>query len=155
MMQDSQSALWLGTIDDVYRFDGEHFYSLRPYGFPRERVTNLTEDSSGGVWITTQTPNPQSDLASGGIYRYQNGKVKKIISEAAVSAVNAGPGTMLSTIVHRTGWDYGDLYIFRESGSGWQSERLLERDARYLSVDHKGTVLFPCRAGRCELSAGL
>ena len=153
MMQDSQSALWLGTIDDVYRFDGEHFYSLREYGFPRERVTSLAEDSSGGVWITTQIPNPQSDLASGGIYRYQNGKVERVLSKAAVSAVNAGPDTMLATVVDRTGWGYGDLYIFRKSGSGWQSDRVLKNDARYLSVDHQGTVLFPCRAGRCELSA--
>lgn len=152
MMQDRHSALWLGAIDDVYRFDGEHFYSLRQYGFPRERVTGLAEDSNGGVWITTQTAHPQSDLASGGIYRYQNGKVDRVFSNAAATVVNAGSDTMLAVVVHRSGWEYGDLYIFRRSGSSWQSTKLLENDARYLTVDHRGTVLFPCHAGRCELS---
>jgi ligand-binding sensor domain-containing protein len=153
MMQDSHSALWLGTIDDVYRFDGEHFYSLRQYGFPRERVTSLAEDSNGGIWITTQVGHPQSDLAGGGIYRYQNGKVDRVFSAAAVSVVRVGPDTMLATIVHRLEWDYGDLYIFRRNSNGWQPARLMEGYARYLSVDHKGTVLFPCRPGTCELSA--
>jgi hypothetical protein len=154
MMQDSQSALWLGTTDDVYRFDGEHFYSLRPYGFPAERVTSLAEDSSGGIWITTQAAHPQSDLADGGVYRYENGRVDRVLSNAAVSVVNAGPDTMLATVVHRTGWDYGDLYAFHRNGNGWQSARLLEDDARYLTVDHSGTILFPCRTGHCELPAG-
>lgn len=56
MMQDSRSAIWLGTIDDVLSFDGEHFYSLRPYGFPRETPNSFAEDSDGGIWIATQAP---------------------------------------------------------------------------------------------------
>jgi len=53
MLQDSPSALWLGTIDDVYCFDGERFYSLRPYGFPKEAPISFAEDSEGGIWIAT------------------------------------------------------------------------------------------------------
>src|ERR1700678_291033 len=54
LMQDSHSAIWMGTIDDVFRFDGEHFYSLRPYGFPKETPNSFAEDSDGGIWIATQ-----------------------------------------------------------------------------------------------------
>ena len=36
MMQDRKSRIWMGTIDDVYSFDGEQFYSLRSAGFPHE-----------------------------------------------------------------------------------------------------------------------
>jgi hypothetical protein len=53
MMQDGHSALWMGTIDDVVRFEGEHFYSPRPYGFPKETPNNFSEDSDGAIWIAT------------------------------------------------------------------------------------------------------
>jgi serine/threonine protein kinase len=56
MMQDSHSALWMGTIDDVLRFEGEHFYSPRPYGFPKETPNSFAEDSDGAIWIATGAP---------------------------------------------------------------------------------------------------
>lgn len=153
LLQDSQSALWVGTINNVYRFDGERFYSLRQYGFPEERVSSFAEDSNGGIWIATQTHDPQSDLAGGGIYRYQGGKVEKLLTGAAFSLVNSGYGTMLATVMHRVSEDSGDLYMFHETGRVWHSTKLLEEAAGHLSVDHQGNVLFPCRRNICEFSA--
>src|SRR5664280_502549 len=40
MMQDSRSRIWMGTIDDLFCFDGVHFFSLRGYGYPRETAWN-------------------------------------------------------------------------------------------------------------------
>ena len=152
MMQDSQSAIWVGTKDDAFRFDGRNFYSLRQYGFPREMPRSFAEDGDGGIWIGAQTVNEQNGAVSGGVYRYQHGKVERILSDPAVSVVNAGSETMLATIASSNPWDFGDLYIFRKGQNGWQATKILEKDARYLTVDHQGNTLFPCHAGVCEFS---
>ncbi len=71
MAQDSKSQLWLGTIDDVFCFDGTHFYSLRTHGFPRETPNAFAEDSDGGIWIATQGPANAGGTRHGGLYHYQ------------------------------------------------------------------------------------
>lgn len=81
MMEDSQSRLWLGTIDDFFCFDGTHFYSLRPYGFPRETANSIAEDAEGGIWIGTQGTDANGGSRQGALYRYQSGKVERILAE--------------------------------------------------------------------------
>jgi hypothetical protein len=152
MMQDSKSALWLGTDDDVYRFDGERFYSIRQYGFPPERVISMAEDSEGGIWIATDFIDGRDGVLRGGLYVYRNGRVERILSRAVESVVSAGDGTVFATVSRIASWEFGDLYIFRKSQGGWQGTSVSLDNAKWLSVDHQGSLLFPCRSGWCEFS---
>lgn len=87
LMQDIHSAFWMGTIDHVLRFDGEHFYSLRSYGFPRKTPNSFAEDSDGGIWIATQGTDANGDTGHGGLYRYQSGRVEKVFSGDGMTIV--------------------------------------------------------------------
>ena len=153
MMQDSRSGIWLGTIDDVFLFDGTRFYSLRPFGFPRETTNSMAEDSTGGIWIATQGNDRAGGTASGGLYRYQAGHLKKIFTADGLSIVSIAPGVMLgsfgSEIQGRP--RYGDLYRFREVGGSWKAELLMKDVVDHLNVDHAGNLLFPCPGGWCEI----
>jgi tRNA A-37 threonylcarbamoyl transferase component Bud32 len=154
IMQDSKSRLWLGTIDDVYCFDGGHFYSLRPYGFPKEIPNGFAEDGDGGIWIATQGTDVEGGTGRGGLYRYHPGKVDKMFSGDGLSVVQVAPDTIVASVgteaVGRP--TYGDLYRFQKRGDGWVTDRLLEKRAHHLSVDASGTALFSCPGGWCELS---
>jgi hypothetical protein len=154
MMQDSHSGLWLGTIDDVYRFDGEHFYSLRPYGFPKETPNSFAEDGDGGIWIATQGTDVSGGTGRGGLYRYQAGHVSKEFSGDGLSIVAVSPEIMLTSVATELSGKpaFGDLVLFRKSGNVWTPSKLLEKQANHLTVDHQGNVLFPCLGGWCELS---
>ncbi len=154
MMQDSHSALWLGTIDDVLRFDGEHFYSLRPYGFPKETPNSFTEDSDGGIWIATQGTDANGGGGRGGLYRYQAGRVEKVYSGDGLTVVSFAPGVVLASIGTEINGKpaYGDLFLFRASQGHWTAAKLLDKLADHLTLDHQGNLLFPCPGGWCEIA---
>lgn len=154
MMQDRHSALWLGTIDDAVRFDGENFYSLRPYGFPKESPNSFTEDSDGGIWIATQGTAMGGGTGHGGLYRYQAGRVTKVFSGDGLSVVSISPGIVLASIgIELVGKPaFGDLILFEKTKDQWTSTKLLDKQANHLTVDHQGNVLFPCPGGWCEIS---
>jgi hypothetical protein len=154
MMQDSQSRLWMGTIDDVYCFDGVRFYSLRKYGFPKEVPNAFGEDDEGGIWIGTQGTASGGGSGHGALYRYQAGHIEKVLSGDNLSVVQVAPGEMLASFGteaegHPT---YGDLYRLRKKQEGWISDQLLEKRVHHMSVDKQGTTLFPCPGGWCELA---
>ena len=157
IMQDEKSRLWLGTKDDVYCFDGVNFYSIRQYGFPEETVTSLAEDNEGGIWIGTRgtlraSSNQNEQASGGGLYRFWGGRVAKIHNGEVFSVVRYGPGIMLASFrIPRSVSDYGDLYRFEEHGSSWTGELLLQKQVFRLSVDTKGSTLFPCPQGWCEI----
>lgn len=153
MMQDSHTRLWLGTIDDVICFDGVHFYSLRPYGFPKEAPNSFAEDSDGGVWIATQGTDVNGGKGQGGLYRFQAGRLEQLFSGDGLSVASVAPGTMLASLGTEAAGRpaFGDLYRYRKSGKTWIGERLLEKGANHLTVDRHGTALFPCPGGWCEL----
>ena len=153
--QDSQSGMWLGAIDDVVRFDGQHYYSLRQYGFPKEIPNGFAEDSDGGIWIATQGSDTAGGTGRGGLYRYQAGRVEKEFTGDGLSVAAVAPGLMLAA----TGTEldgrptYGDLVLFRKSGQRWTSSPILRGQADHLSIDHQGNLLFPCPGGWCEIAA--
>jgi hypothetical protein len=100
--QDSHSGMWLGTIDDVVRFDGEHFYSLRPYGFPKEIPNGFAEDSDGGIWIATQgTDVGGGNGSAAASTAISAGRVEKELAGDGLGLVPLGPGLMLAAIGHR------------------------------------------------------
>lgn len=153
MMQDSHSALWLGTADDVVRFDGAHFYSLRSYGFPRETPNSFAEDSDGGIWIATQGTDANGGTGRGGIYRYQAGRVVKVFTGDGLSVAAISPGIVVASVgTERAGGPaFGDLILFHQIGNNWTQATLLEKQANHLTVDHQGNLLFPCPGGWCQI----
>jgi len=154
MMQDSRSAIWMGTIDDVLRFDGQHFYSLRQYGFPRETPNSFAEDSDGGIWIATQGTDASGGSNHGGLYRYQAGRVARLFSGDGLTVLAVAPGVMVASMGTEIngGPSYGDIYIFRKSNGNWTPLRVAEKQADHLSLDHQGNLLFPCPGGWCQIS---
>jgi tRNA A-37 threonylcarbamoyl transferase component Bud32 len=154
LMQDSHSAIWVGTIDEVFRFDGEHFYSLRPYGFPKETPNSFAEDSDGGIWIATQGTDANGGTVAGGLYRYKAGRVEKIFAADGLTIMPLAPGVMIAAIGTEVNGkpSYGDLDLFRESDGKWTAETLLRKQADHLTFDHQGNVLFPCPGGWCEIA---
>jgi len=160
LFQDSRSALWLGTVNDVLRFDGEHFYSLRPYGFPREIPVSFAEDSDGGMWIATQGTAAVGGTRGGGLYRYQAGRVTRMIEGDAMTVVSLVPGIVLASMGTETSGRpaFGDLYLLRKSQSdnshsiqGWTTQLLLQKQVNHLTLDHQGNLLFPCPGGWCQI----
>jgi hypothetical protein len=155
MMQDSKSRLWLGTIDDVYCFDGTNFYSIRQYGYPKETTVGFAEDDAGGIWIATQGTDVGGGSRSGGVYRYQSGRVERILTGDSMSIVRISPEMMLASMgIEADGRPtYGDVYIFRKVDDQWVSERVLDKSASHMTVDHRGWILFPCPGGWCEFNS--
>jgi len=154
LMQDSHSAIWMGTIDDVLRFDGEHFYSLRPYGFPKETPNSFAEDSDGQIWIATQGTDANGGTGRGGLYRYKSGKVEKVFSGDGMTVIAFAPGIMIASIGTEINGRpaYGDLYLFRKSGDRWTGAEIVEKQANHLTLDHQNDLLFPCPVGWCEIA---
>jgi tRNA A-37 threonylcarbamoyl transferase component Bud32/ligand-binding sensor domain-containing protein len=155
MFQDSKGRLWLGTGDDLLCFDGVRFYSMRAFGFPREPVVGIAEDSDGGIWVATFGGPVQTDEGekrTGGLYRYQSGHVERISPWGFASVVSLAPGVMLATMTTDHHLEFNDLYLFRKQGNAWKGERLLARKVGNVRLDHQGNALFPCPAGWCELS---
>ena len=91
LMQDTHSAIWMGTIDDVLLFDGEHFYSLRSCGFPKETPNSFAEDSDEEIWIATQGTDANGGTGRGGLYRYKAGKVVKIFAGDMITLAAVAP----------------------------------------------------------------
>ena len=153
MMQDSRSGIWLGTIDDVFLFDGTRFYSLRPFGFPKETPNSLAEDSDGGIWIATQGTDRGGGTGGGGLYQYRSGHVRKIFPGDGLSIVSIAPGVLLASFASELQGRpaFGNLYRFREVGGSWKAELLIKGDANHLTIDHAGNILFPCPGGWCEI----
>jgi tRNA A-37 threonylcarbamoyl transferase component Bud32 len=154
MLQDSKSRLWLGTIDDVFCFDGVRFFSLRKYAFPRETADALAEDREGGIWIGTQGTAASGGTSHGGLYRYADGHVERVFSGDVLSVASVLPKSVLAsfgTEAQRKA-SYGDLYRFERRGEHWTPESLIRKSVNHMTVDKNGTVLFPCPAGWCELT---
>lgn len=157
LMQDHESRMWLGTIDDVYNFDGERFYSLRGAGFPREVPNSFAEDSRGAIWIGTQGLDALGGTGQGGLYRYDGGRVERIMSGDVLSVIAAGRDTMLASLSTEGSGSpaYGDLYLLRLHDGSWMPSKLLDKLVDHLTVDHQGNILFTCPGGWCELARGI
>jgi tRNA A-37 threonylcarbamoyl transferase component Bud32 len=160
LFQDSRSGLWMGTVNDALRFDGERFYSLRPYGFPREVPVSFAEDSDGGIWIATQSAAALGGNQHGGLYRYQAGHVTRIMAGDAMSVVALSPDVVVASMGTEIGGRpaFGDLYLIRRSRSGafrartnWTGQLMLAKQVNHLTLDHQGNLLFPCPGGWCQI----
>jgi ligand-binding sensor domain-containing protein/signal transduction histidine kinase len=70
VIQTQDGYLWLGTLNGLVRFDGNHFTVFNEYNTPglnSDRIVYLFEDSHTNLWIGTDTA---------GVALVQDGKVK-------------------------------------------------------------------------------
>src|SRR5471032_2964835 len=54
LLKDSRGFLWIGSLNGLSRYDGEHFrvYTAED-GLPNARVTALAETPDGAMWVAT------------------------------------------------------------------------------------------------------
>lgn len=156
MMQDRESRIWLGTIDNVYSFDGKRFYSLRGAGFPHELPNSYAEDGTGAIWIGTQGTDAMGGTEKGGLYRYHDGHVEKILSGDVLGLIAAGNDAVLASFGTEGSAQaiYGDLYLFHNQSGRWSADKLIAKTADYMSADHQHNILFACPGGWCEIAEG-
>ncbi len=72
VIQTRDGYLWIGTLNGLVRFDGNHFTVFNEYNTPglnSDRIVYLFEDSHTNLWIGTDTAE---------VALVQEGKVKKI-----------------------------------------------------------------------------
>jgi len=117
---------------------------MRSYGLPKEWVTDIAEDSEGGIWAVTNNGLPLDEIKPGaedhyrgGVYRYINGHVEKLFAGGSENVVSVAPGVMLVTPQTDRKDDLNDLYRFRKEKTGWKAERLLARDAGELTLSYE------------------
>ena len=135
LFQDSRGRLWL-TGDELACFDGTHLFFLRDYGFPHAASYDITEDSSGAIWIA----------AEAGVYRFVNGQVEEITKGVAVSVIAATPSVAIAAMGPLGKGIPTDTYLVRmeRTGNTWKIETVTDLDSPGpLSLDHAGLVLCP------------
>ncbi len=135
LYQDSRGLLWLGGAD-VSCFDGTRFFSLRDYGFPPVESYDITEDSSGAIWIGAET----------GVYRFAGGRVEEIGNGVAVSVIAATPGFAIAAVgpLGKGIPTNASLIRMRRTGTAWRTETVMSLDSPGpLTLDPSGVLLYP------------
>ena len=140
LFQDSRGRLWLGG-DDLACFDGTHMFFLRDYGFPRAESYDITEDSSGAIWIGAET----------GVYRFANGPVQEIAEGAAVSVIAATPDLAVAAVgplgkgIPIT---TASLIRMQRTNGNWKTETVMDLGSPGpLTLDQGGMLLYPWLEG--------
>ncbi|MEI9977627.1 MAG: protein kinase [Edaphobacter sp.] len=152
LFQDSKSRLWIGTDEDLICFDGTHFFSMRAYGFPKETPRSITEDDEGGIWLITDGGFQYGGTGSGGVYRYRDGRVKKMFSGGGLLLASMAPGVIVASLQRTNQFENEDLHLFRRQGSQWSDQLLLEKAVFSIGLDPQGSLLFGCNGGWCEFT---
>jgi hypothetical protein len=136
LFQDSRGRLWLGG-DDLACFDSTHIFFLRDYGFPRAETYDITEDSSGAIWIGAET----------GVYRFANGHVEEIAKGAAVSVIAATPDVAIAAVGplgRGVPITTSALVRMERTKGNWQAETVMDLGSPGpLTLDHGGMLLYP------------
>jgi len=135
LFQDSRGRLWLGGAQPGC-FDGTRFFPLRDYGFPATGASELGEDSSGAIWIGSET----------GVYRFANGRVEEVGKGVAVSVIAATPDLAVAAMgpLGRGAPADASLVRFRRTGGRWTTETVMRLDSPGpLTLDPSGMLLYP------------
>jgi ligand-binding sensor domain-containing protein/tRNA A-37 threonylcarbamoyl transferase component Bud32 len=135
LFQDSRGRLWLGG-SQVACFDGSRFFFLRDYGLPAAESYDITEDSSGAIWIGAET----------GVYRFASGRVEEISKGVAVSVIAAAPDVVIAAVGPLGQGTPATVSLVRiqRTGNSWKSETITSLDSPgRVTLDHSGNLLYP------------
>jgi tRNA A-37 threonylcarbamoyl transferase component Bud32/ligand-binding sensor domain-containing protein len=135
LFQDSRGRLWMGG-DDLACFDGTRVFFLRDYGFPPAATYDISEDSSGAIWIGAET----------GVYRFANGHVVEIAKGVAVSVIAASADLAVAAMGPPGRGIPSSAFLVRMSRTGdtWRTETVMSLDSPGpLTLDRDGWLLYP------------
>ena len=149
--QDHRGALWLAGCESgkegFYLFDGERFYRLLKRDFPVAVVRGMTEDSEGGIWISS----------TGGTFRFKDGRLEEMVPGSFTSGITRiSPDVFITSRVMPHGGSASGRELLRiaRTREGWKQDVLVASvpDVQF-RLDGSGQVLFGCDGGFCDISA--
>ncbi|WP_439385210.1 diguanylate cyclase [Ideonella sp. YS5] len=153
VVQDNDGYLWAGTLNGLYRFDGQRFHRAADQELIEIYV--VLPDPLGGLWVA----------AGNGLYHWRAGKTQLVEGPGKAPLLASHNGLA----VDRAGtvWVVSNdqLYEIRgttQGGSNWQVREVLgkpdagTRPPRLYSVatTPDGTVWVGCEHALCRLEAG-
>ncbi len=137
LAQDRELALWIGTREGLFRYDGHAFSRFdATHGLPHSHIYDVHTDASGRVSVA----------AAGGFAVREGERFRKLDLPAPVvgarEVIDSGPGG-------ETYWATGDGLAIEEAGGRW---RWLARGTavRSVRVDRESGVWFGCGAEICR-----
>jgi len=146
LFEDSRGGLWLGGAESgregLTYFDGSRFI-LPVSAFPKVFVNGMAEDSDGGLLISSND----------GVYRLLGGRLERVLVGAHFGLTKVARDIFL-TIVTPPGKERtdADLVRIKRLEGSWKDETVARSTpAAFLSDDRRGTILYVCRGGFCEL----
>ena len=132
LFEDSKGRLWLGGRQSAC-FDGARFFPLSDYGLPAGDANVFSEDTSGVIWVGTDT----------GIYQFVNGRMEEISNVGAQSLVAVTSDIAVAVLGRYLPASAPIVRIVR-TRNGWKIETVtgLVSSGR-LTLDASGTLLYP------------
>jgi tRNA A-37 threonylcarbamoyl transferase component Bud32 len=135
LAQDVRGRLWI-TGSDTAVFDGTRFFHLRDFGLPATTTYQFSEDSSGAIWLASDT----------GVYRFSEGVVERVSGGWAAGIAALSPEMAIATVGEA---DKGlptrtKLLRIERERKGWRTWDISDlASPGTLSLDHTGNALFP------------
>ncbi|MFN0165444.1 MAG: two-component regulator propeller domain-containing protein [Bryobacteraceae bacterium] len=147
LLQDRDGFLWIGTSENLYRYDGQRFQSFGPEtGLPGSRVRSLHETADGTLWAGT----------SGGL-AYRKGDRFEAADLPSAFSISQDRAIVSH---HETLYVAGSAGLLVGSVSPKGSFRLMQvppdaggAAAQSLHLDPDGTVWVACGTTLCRLGS--
>src|SRR5271165_6184717 len=135
LFQDSRGRLWVGGRESAL-FDGARFFPLRDYGYPPGESYVFAEDSSGVMWISSET----------GVYRFAGGRLERVSQGFAVELFVIRPDLAIAAMgplgkgvpAKRT------LCRIQRVGKGWKTQAVMTLDSPgCVGLEDGKTIAYP------------